>query len=456
MPKYRKQSLPSIRKQLLFNLLTLFLLSWLAVAGYTYYEATHEIEEVFDAQLAQTAGMIAELSLNKIEKKETDGTTLTKAIYGHKYERKVSFQIWKADKLLLHSQSAPHERLSSQLGFSDRPIAQTTWRVFSMQQSRHGYAVYAAEDYEVRDEMIADITRGALLPLAWALPLLGILIWLGIGRGLLPLKQVAQEVTQRNPQQLKPIDNHGIPSEIAPLTTSLNDLLKRLQQAFEMEKRFTADASHELRTPLSGIRTQAQVALRATNPAEREKALKNILKGVDHSSHLVEQMLTLARLDPEALSTDFRPVDLTTLAEEVIADLVPLATTRDIELSLASNRPSCCINGHEPGLAIMLRNLTDNAIRYSPTGGNVTVSLYQQDGHCCLDITDSGPGIPEDERERVFDRFYRREGRTDYGCGLGLSIVQRIVTQHQATISLTNATEGSGLRVGIRFQACSK
>lgn len=446
----------SIRKRLLFNLLTLFLISWLAVAGFTYYEAAHEIEELFDAQLAQTTGMIAELALNKIEKKEMDSTALTKAVYGHKYERKVSFQIWENDKLLLHSQSAPHNKLSSHLGFSDKRINGTTWRVFGMQHKLSNYTIFAAEDYEVRDEMITFVAQGVSIPLLWAIPLLGALIWLGIGQGLGPLQRVALEVAQKNPQQLKPIESTNVPDEIIPLTTSLNDLLHRLHQAFELEKRFTADASHELRTPLAAIRTQTQVALRSTDPTEREKALLNIIQGVDRSSHLVDQMLTLARLEPEALDKNFTAVDMLVLSENVIADLVPLATEQQVELSLTdktSTSDQRSIRGYQPGLAILLRNLIDNAIRYTPSGGHVELTLSAEKNTCCLRIADSGPGIPKDERERIFDRFYRQENHDNYGCGLGLSIVQHIAGLHHAEITLADGPNEKGLSVTIRFNS---
>lgn len=441
----------SIRKRLLLNLLGLFLFSWLAVAGFTYYQATHEIEEVFDAQLAQTAGMIAEIMLDRLPQKGQETSELAKAVYGHKYERKVSFQIWEGNKLLLHSQSAPHERLSSQMGFSDRPIGKTTWRVFGMRHESNNYTVYSAEDYEVRNEMISFIAQGALFPLLWALPLLGVFIWLGIGQGLLPLKRVASEVSERTPQQLTPINSEGVPQEITPLTTALNTLLKKLRDAFDMEKRFTADASHELRTPLAGIRTQAQVALRSTDNEERQRALQNILQGVDRSTHLVEQMLTLARLEPETLTQEFETVQLATLAESIVADLVPLATERGIELSLTNNSLDCSINGYEPGLCIMLRNLVDNAIRYTPDSGTVDIAINQDNDHCCLSVTDTGPGIPEPERERVFDRFYRQEGRNGYGCGLGLSIVRHIAQLHHASITLEENPAGQGLQITIRF-----
>jgi len=444
----------SIRKHLLFNLLTLILFSWLAIAGFTYFQAKHEIEEIFDAQLAQTAGMIAKLTSDKIKKKEVDSTQLAKAVYGHKYERKVSFQIWEGDQLLLHSQSAPHNKLSPNLGFSDKLIKGTTWRIFGMQQQLSNYTVYAAENYEVRDEMITYIAQGVLIPLLWALPLLGTLIWLGIGQGLLPLKRVALEVAQKNPQQLKPIDNKNIPDEVIPLTTSLNGLLHRLDQAFELEKRFTADASHELRTPLAAIRTQTQVALRSTDPEEQKKALLNIIEGVDRSSHLVDQMLTLARLEPDSCNKNFNTVDMLILSENIIADLVPLATEQQIELSLTNKTATTearSIKGYEPGLAILLRNLIDNAIRYTPNGGRVELTIFTEKNNCSLTITDSGPGIPKDERERIFDRFYRQENHDNYGCGLGLSIVQRIVDLHQAEIRLAEGFNNKGLSITLLF-----
>ncbi|MFC1601970.1 ATP-binding protein [Pseudomonadota bacterium] len=444
----------SIRKRLLFNLLTIFLFTWLTIAGITYYEATHEIEELFDAQLAQTTGMIAELTLNKIEKKEIDSATLTKAVYGHKYERKVSFQIWADGQLLLHSQSAPHDKLSTSPGFSDKPIEGTTWRVFGMQHDQSNYTIFAAENYEVRNEMVTYIAQSVLLPLLWALPLLGVFIWLGIGQGLRPLQRVAQEVAEKNPQQLKPIESENVPDEVIPLTTSLNDLLQRLHQAFELEKRFTADASHELRTPLAGIRTQTQVALRSTDPEEQKKALLNIVQGVDQSSHLVDQMLTLARLEPDTLNKNFSTVDMLILAENVIADLVPLATEQQIELSLTditTTTQQRSIKGYEPGLAILLRNLIDNAIRYTPNGGTVELTVFTENNNCNLAVTDSGPGIPKDERERIFDRFYRQENHNNYGCGLGLSIVQRIADLHNAEIRLADGPNNRGLSVTLVF-----
>ncbi len=444
----------SIRKRLLFNLLTLFLFSWLTVAGFTYYKAEHEIKEIFDAQLAQTAGMIAELTFNQIKGNRVAGSELTQAVYGHKYERKVSFQIWDGDRLILHSQSAPHNKLTSNLGFSDKSINGTTWRLFGMQHQLSNYTVYVAEDYDVRDEMVAYVAQGVSIPLLWALPLLALLIWLGIGQGLRPLQRVALEVARKNPQQLKPIKSKNVPDEIAPITRSLNDLLRRLHQAFELEKQFTADASHELRTPLAAIRTQTQVALRSTDVAERQKALMNIVRGVDRSAHLVDQMLTLARLEPGALKKNFTVVDMRALSENIIAELVPQATEQQIELSLmdkTETQKQRCIKGYKAGLEILLRNLMDNAVRHTPSGGYVELTIFTVGNGFAVSVTDSGPGVPKDERKRIFDRFYRQGNSDNYGCGLGLSIVQRIAHLHHAEIRLADNPKGKGLCVSVVF-----
>ncbi len=447
--------MPSIRNRLLVHLLIIVTVSWLVQVFITYYEAHHEIEELFDAELAQSAGIIAELVLKTADPQAiAPGSQLARAQYGHKYERKISFQIWEDDTLILRSQNAPAIPLATHSGFNDIQIDGGTWRVFTMPSVDGRYTVYTAESDEIRHELIYDITGGAIIPLLVALPAIVLLVWLGIGRGLRPLQRVASEVGRRSPHQLTPINGSDIPREILPLSTALNNLLHRLQAAFDMERRFTSDASHELRTPLAGIKTQAQVALRASKKEEREHALHNIIQGVDRSTHLVEQMLTLARLEPESANKEFQAIDLARLAEKAISELLPQADEHRIELSLENHYPpalGCTIQGFEPGLLILLRNLLDNAVRYSTEGGSVTVALFQEYNRCCLTVTDTGPGIAETERQRVFDRFYRPDGQSSYGCGLGLSIAQHIAQIHGADILLSSPPSGQGLRVTVLF-----
>ena len=444
----------SIRKRLLRNLTLLFTLSWLGVTAATYFEAHHEIEEIFDAQLSQAAGIISDLTLEHLERGDVEHARLPKPVFGHHYERNISFQIWRGDALVLRSQSAPLTRMQTATGFSDVEIGGHLWRVFMLVTEDGRYRVYAAERYVVRDELITDIAADALYPLVLALPLVALLIWLSIGRGLAPLKQLAAEVAQRTPQTLTPLDTGKVPDEVLALTDSLNALLLRLRAAFEQESRFTADAAHELRTPLAGIKTHAQVAARATDARERQEALDRIVAGVNRSTRLIEQMLILARLEPDAFEQGFEPVDLAAIAAAAVAEFDAQAAEQDIRLGF-TNRcaplEACRINGYAPGLAILLRNLLDNALRYTPRGGCVEVLLAPQPGRVLLSVTDSGPGIPPESRARVFDRFYRRTSGDGQGCGLGLSIVQRIAQLHQAEASLEAGSGGSGLCVEVAF-----
>jgi two-component system sensor histidine kinase QseC len=444
----------SIRQRLLRNVMLLFLVSWLGVTAVTYLESRHEIEEIFDAQLAQAAGIISDLTLEHLDQGAVANIKLPKAVFGHHYERNISFQIWRDDGLVLRSQSAPETRLSTAAGFSDVDIFGFPWRVFMLRTPDGRYTLYAAERYAVRDELIAEITRSALYPLLLALPLVALFIWMSIGRGLGPLKQLASEVAQRTPQTLRPLDTGAVPKEVFALTTALNALLQRLQEAFERETRFTADAAHELRTPLAGIKTHAQVAMRSTNDDERQAALNNILVGVNRSTRLIEQMLTLARLEPESFTLGFAPVELSRIVAEVLADFSAQSTRKGIQLGFVDACPQaqvCQISGYAPGLAIMLRNLIDNALRYTPEAGSIEIRLTPMPEKIELTVTDSGPGIPVEARARVFDRFYRRGSGDGQGCGLGLSIVQRIAQLHQAELRVEDAPGGQGLRVCVVF-----
>jgi two-component system sensor histidine kinase QseC len=282
--------------------------------------------------------------------------------------------------------------------------------------------------------------------------LLALIIWTGVGRGLGPLKKVAGEIAQRSPSQLQPLAVRDTPEEIRPLADSLNRLLGRLDEALESERRFTANAAHELRTPLAGLKTQAQVALRATGEPQRIQMLNKILEGVDRATHLVGQMLTLARLDPDAAAVQYGPVDLVQTAVAVVAERAPSALEKNIEIELTEDSRGT-VNGDAAALAILIRNLADNAIRYTPSGGRVEVSVATRVEGVTLTVTDNGPGIPELERARVFERFYRAPGSGGQGCGLGLSIAQRIAELHGASIELAAPVTGSGLRVTVRFPA---
>ena len=438
---------PSLRRRLLFLLSGTVLAAWLATAAFTYFDAREEIGEMLDAHLAQSAGLIAAQLEHELE--DEHGAKVPRQ---YKHERKIAFQVWdRKDRLLLRSASAPASRLQSRSeGYGDAVIDGKRWRIFSRwDESRH-YLVQVGERYELRDELAESVASHLLHPLYFALPALALLIWLAVGAGLAPLAGVAREVGRRAPDNLAPLDEASAPREISPLIGALNALFDRLRTSLEQERRFTADAAHELRTPLAAVKTQAQVAIGATADAERTRALANVVAGTDRASRLVEQLLVLARLDPQTALPPGQTVDLQALAQQGVAESAPAAAGKGIEVGLAPVA-AAPVAGDAVLLAVLLRNLLDNAVRYTPPGGEVEVSVRPVDGGVSLTVVDNGPGIPEAERGQVFERFHRVLGSGEAGSGLGLSIVRRIADLHRAGVSLEAGPGGRGLRVEVSF-----
>lgn len=440
---------PSLRRRLLFLLSGTVLAAWLATAVFTYFDARKEIGEMLDAHLAQSAGLIAAQLEHELD--DDHESTVPRQ---YKHERKIAFQVWdRKGRLLLRSSSAPETRLQSRSeGYGDATIDGKRWRIFSRwDESRH-YVVQVGERYELREELAESVAGHLLHPLYFALPALALLIWLAVGAGLAPLAGIAREVAQRAPDNLAHLDAGSAPREISPLIAALNALFDRLRTSLEQERRFTADAAHELRTPLAAVKTQAQVALGATGEAERGRALANVVSGTDRAAHLVEQLLVLARLDPQTALPPGQRVDLQALAQQGVAELAPAAAGKGVEVGLAPGE-TAPVAGDAVLLAVLLRNLLDNAVRYTPPGGEVEVSVKPAAGGVSLAVVDSGPGIPEAERGKVFDRFHRVLGTGEEGSGLGLSIVRRIADLHRATVVLGEGPGGRGLRVEVTFPA---
>jgi len=451
----------SLRRRLLLTLLSITVVIWTVSAYTSYRDARHEIGELFDAQMAQSARTL--LSVAGHELVELSGGPLASThihftgdasftASGHRYEHKLAYQLWQQPQntLLLRSFTAPEAALSDKTnGYSTREIKGELWRVYSLFDSNTGFQVQMGESMAIRNELTDVIALRIGLPLLITLPLLALLISLGVTRSLLPLQRLAQSVAHRKPGNLEAVDESDAPSEIRPLVDALNALFGRLGKAFENERRFTADAAHELRTPLAALRVQAQVAQRSSNNEERQQAMENVLLGVERASRLVDQLLTLARVDPESLIGQHERVDLVTIAEEVLAGFAGEAAVKQITLNLTAGS-GCEIWGARDSLAILLRNLIDNALRYTPEEGRIELGLEHHDGAVVLRIGDSGPGIPEAQREKIFDRFYRLAGQEIRGSGLGLSIVKRIAELHSAELTLGQAKFG-GLEVTLRF-----
>jgi signal transduction histidine kinase len=284
------------------------------------------------------------------------------------------------------------------------------------------------------------------------MPVAAALLWWVVGRALRPLDALGAQLAQRQPASLVPVALDRLPQEARPLVGALNDLLARLQAAFEQQRSLTADAAHALRTPLTAVTLQAQLARRAAEGSARDAALDRLEAGVKRASHLVAQLLALARLDPDAARDPAVSLDLALLAQEAAAELRPLADGAhlDLEVSLPASAP---IQGHEAALRMAVTNLLDNAIRYTPAGGRVSVTLVAETDGNRLGVSDTGPGLPADERERVFGRFTRGRDTAAPGSGLGLAIVREVARLHGGRAWIEDGPGGRGLTVSLWLPA---
>ncbi len=438
----------SVRARLIAILLAGLALVWIAVAVATAIEADHEVGEVFDAHLAQNASLLAMRVGEEVDEIDTEHAPAL-----HKYAKPLSFQVWKRGrKLLLHSADAPDTPFSAQdRGFSTVTADGREWRVFSLWDAKGEYLVQVRDAVRERRHLIVDIVKGLAKPVAVALPLLALFVWFAVGRAFRPLARVSDEISRRDPGYLAPLEG-DVPSEVAPLVARLNALLARVQASLDGERRFTSDAAHELRTPLAALRAQLQVAQGATGPAEREHALDRALAAGDRATRVVEQLLTLARLEHNAWREVARPFDLRRVASEAIAERAERAGAARVELALEADTAVVAI-GHAGLASIALGNLLDNAIRHSPPDATVSVALSREAGLFAARVRDQGPGIPPARRAEALGRFTRLDDEAREGSGLGLSIVARIAELHGAPLSLGEGPGGLGLEATLRFPA---
>lgn len=431
----------SIRRKLLAWLLAAVMLAGLAAAWGVYRQARAELDEVFDYHLRQMALSLRDSSFGV---PVVDPTELAS-------EFDFSIQIWGRDGSRLYF-SRPDVVLPNhaRLGYDNIQTRDGHWRVFAIQE--RGTTIQVAQPMTIRNRLAAGSALRTLVPFLLLLPALGLLVWITVGRELRPLESVAQAVRRRNASALDPLPEAQLPDEVSPLVSALNGLLERLGRALTAQRDFVADAAHELRTPLAALRLQMQLAERAASEADRAAAFAALGSGLTRATRIVEQLLTLARQEPDAAAPALEAVDLAALARSVVGERSPLADDKSIDLGVG-DAESLTVQADPDGLRIALANLVDNALRYTPRGGRVDVVVRREGDVAVLEVIDNGPGIPATERERVFDRFYRRAGAVGdgTGSGLGLAIVREIARRHGATVTLGDAPGGQGLAARLNI-----
>ena len=313
------------------------------------------------------------------------------------------------------------------------------------------YVLQVAETLAKRTLLWHEFLQGSLLPQAIIIILATIIVWFGVGKSLAPLKELQKAVTERSHLDLSPLQEENISKEVQPLIHSFNDLMSRLSDVLEVQNRFIADAAHQLRTPLAGLKTQIELAMRQNDPAIISTTMHNLLTSTDRMTRLVNQLLALARNEPNAEAAIIKkPVDLGLLASNLTMEWVPRALEKGIDLGFEPPRTRVSIQADATRIKDLIDNLIDNAIRYTPRKGQVTVSV-SKNGRPRLTVTDNGPGIPPDQRDRVFERFYSLLGNGADGSGLGLAIVREIARMHGAETHIDTAPDGIGTRVSVSF-----
>lgn len=437
----------SIRRNLLLALMGTMGAAILLAASVTYRVARDELNEVFDYHLRQIA-----LSLRD---QDFRGTLPVEIPGAGDFDFVI--RVWDRAGVTVYY-SRPHHALPelARLGYSTVNTPEGAWRLFAIQS--RDQTIEVAQPLGVRRDLAAAAALRTLTPFFVLLPVLGMLVWLIIRYGLRPLDRITQSVLARSPSSLDPLREENVPEEVQPLLRALNHLLERLTSALETQRAFVADAAHELRTPLAALQLQAQLVEKATLETDRAAAMAELKHGLQRASHAVSQLLTLARQEPGAGEYPFEPVRLAEAARSAIADHVPLAEDRQVDLGLSLAEEGICVLGNAGALHVLMANLIGNAVRYTPHGGKVDVAVGEDNGRPVLEVSDSGPGIPAGERERVFGRFYRRDTGEEagvIGSGLGLAIVRTIAERHGATVSLGEADAG-GLRVRVSFPPLSQ
>ncbi|WP_296931770.1 ATP-binding protein [uncultured Marinobacter sp.] len=457
------------RKLILLITSTVFFITLIA-AGWGFYVSDHQLEELFDAELAQSTRIVQGLveHLSSTQSMEQITHTLEKTLQlpdsvyqgdeeeneilpggaGHKYERKLAFEVWSPDRKPILDTLRANDSHGLERGFSWQEVAGYQWRTFTLEDPATGFWIRTAQREDVRDELSQEIALGNVLPFLVVLPVLALAVLVSIQVGFQPLRKLEKPVRNMAPENIHPLDDRQAPREVAGLVQAVNGLLRRLNQALERERRFSADAAHELRTPLTALRLNLEKVYE-----KDPEQYGDLIQSVDRMVHLVEQMLLLNRVDSGA---DFTPEyhNLSAIVEQSIADVAPLALKKDIDPVLQDDAGQALVSCHSALINTLMRSLLANAIQYSPEHTTIETHLTPSGEGYHITVCDQGPGIPAEERERALSRFVRLDQRLGGGAGLGLAIARRIAELHGGQLTLSDRPDGnSGLCVSIWLPA---
>lgn len=444
----------SLQGRLLTGVLAVVSAVWLIATAWVWFDARHQLDELLDGHLAQAAALLV---LQQTQ--EIDDDHGVDALALHRYAPKVAFQVFHEGALALRSANAPRAPMVAtsdrfEDGFKTVQIGGRDWRVFAAHGAERDVQVYVGEQTASRAAILWAVARGMLWPLALALPLMALAAAWVVRYAVAPLRRLGSSLATRPAHDLNPVRVEGAPSEMEPMVDALNGLFERIGALLDGERRFTADAAHELRTPIAAIRAQAQVALAEPVEAPRRHALRSTVEGCDRASHLVEQLLTLSRLEADQ-APSLHVVDLATVARQVVADLAPRAVNKQQSLELDAAAP-CAVAGDEVLLRVLVRNLVDNAVRYSGSSALVRVRVSAMAKQVVLQVEDSGPGLTHGDAQRLGDRFFRVSGSVESGSGLGWSIARRIAAVHHAALRAQRSAALGGLQVELSIASAER
>lgn len=435
----------SLRRRLLAWVLPTCIAAAALASVATYWGAAKELAGLLDEQLQYVASHVTvdagHVSVDR-------SNTYADRLRDDRIDA-VVLQVWRGERLE-YTDDTTRLPMPAHTGFADVTVGGQNWHTFALRRGDQVIQVGQAQDE--RWEALARVVVQLLWPLVACVLALAIALWFGIGQALRPVRVLASELRERDAGRLRPVSAASVPKEIEPLLTAMNDMFGRLDEAFAAQKRFVADAAHELRTPVMALSVQAELAASAANEQQRAAAVAELRMGTERLVRLTQQLLNMARLDPgEAQDARRDAIDLVEMAREVVLDHADAAEGRRIDLGLEAREPATILGVREH-LRVLLRNLVDNAVRYTPPGGRVDVCVRRAAGGVAVvEVKDDGPGIPEGERARLFERFQRGRGQREAGSGLGLAIVKRIAEEHEARTDITERIGGRGACLRVAF-----